>query len=378
VSDVPEAAADALTGAIVARAVEPDAGAAPHAPTGAAHGACRNCGATLAGAYCSACGQPVHLHRSLAAIGHEILHAVFHFDGKLWRTVPELAFHPGRLTRRYIDGERAKFISPMALYLFTVFLMYAIFSFTGGALLDTDLAKLPGVETFQQGNGASLEAVERQMEDLRRRLDGPELTAADRAEIERGLAGLESSRAVMQALASGDLERAAALGKALDSPAGEATPEPSADGTPSPVAGPLRRALEELRTNPSLIAYKVKTNGYKFSWALVPLSIPFMWLLFFWRRDIRMYDHAVFVTYSISFMMLLLIFVSLLGTAGVSSGFLSVAAQVIPVVHMYKQLRGAYALSRPGTLVRLFFLLIAAGIVLSVFVSLLLVIGVLG
>jgi hypothetical protein len=75
---------------------------------------CRNCGAALAGAYCSACGQPAHLHRSLASLGHDLMHSVFHFEGKFFRTLPELAIHPGRLTRRYIDGERAKFISPMA------------------------------------------------------------------------------------------------------------------------------------------------------------------------------------------------------------------------------------------------------------------------
>lgn len=46
--------------------------------------------------------------------------------------------HPGRLTRRYIDGERVKFVSPMALFLFTVFLMFAVFAFTGGTLMHTD------------------------------------------------------------------------------------------------------------------------------------------------------------------------------------------------------------------------------------------------
>ena len=36
-----------------------------------------------------------------------------------------LAFHPGALTRRYIAGERARFVSPLALFLFSVFLMFA-------------------------------------------------------------------------------------------------------------------------------------------------------------------------------------------------------------------------------------------------------------
>src|SRR4029079_19721290 len=35
------------------------------------------------------------------------------------------------LTRRYIAGERARFISPVALYLFSVFLMFAVLNFTG-------------------------------------------------------------------------------------------------------------------------------------------------------------------------------------------------------------------------------------------------------
>jgi hypothetical protein len=51
---------------------------------------------------------------------------------------------------------------------------------------------------------------------------------------------------------------------------------------------------------------------------------------------------------------------------------------VIPPLHMYKQLRGAYGLSRRGAIVRLFFLLTAAALVLVLFVALLFVIGVLG
>ena len=42
-----------------------------------------------------------------------------------------LAWCPGLMTRRYIAGERARFISPVALYLFTVFAMFAVLNFTG-------------------------------------------------------------------------------------------------------------------------------------------------------------------------------------------------------------------------------------------------------
>src|SRR5687768_7234608 len=108
-----EGIGDAATGGILARAVEPRAGEAD----GRTHkGACLNCGAPLAGEFCHACGQKAHVHRTLSAFGHDIAHSVMHFDGKLWRTLPLLAWHPGDLTRRYIHGERASFVSPMALF----------------------------------------------------------------------------------------------------------------------------------------------------------------------------------------------------------------------------------------------------------------------
>ena len=56
---------------------------------------------------------------------------MFNFEGKIWRTLPMLAWRPGELTRRYIAGERARFVSPVALFLFTVFLMFAVLNFTG-------------------------------------------------------------------------------------------------------------------------------------------------------------------------------------------------------------------------------------------------------
>ena len=67
----------------------------------------------------------------------------------------------------------------------------------------------------------------------------------------------------------------------------------------------LDRAIEKWRENPSLMAYKLQANSYKFSWLLIPLSIPFVWLIFAWRRRFKAYDHAVFVTYSLCFMTLL-------------------------------------------------------------------------
>ena len=380
VTDATEAAADAVTGAVVATAVEPQTGGAASADTSHRHPAgCLNCGATVSGAYCAACGQRAHLHRSFVSLGHEILHSVFHFDTKLWRTLPELAFHPGRLTRRYIDGERAKFISPMALYLWSVFLMYAVFSFTGGAAPTVDV-RLPGAPEFQLDNRAEVENIRQDIRDLEAELAAPNLSPERRDDLEGEIAGLEISVKVMEAIGRGDW---ASLGQIQEE--AEETLERrqevaeaariDEDGSDAASGGQVGGAIAQFADNPSLVAYKLKANGYKFSWMLVPLSIPFMWLLFFWRRNVHAYDHAVFVSYSISFMMLLLILVSLLGLAGVGSGYIALILIVVPPLHMYKQLRGTYGLSRLGAFVRLFLLLFAALIVLVLFAFLLVVIG---
>ena len=87
----------------------------------------------------------------------------------------------------------------------------------------------------------------------------------------------------------------------------------------------------------------------------------------------------MFVTYSLSFMSLLFVTLALLGQIpGVSGGLLFFAAVLIPPVHIYKQLRGAYALSRFSAGWRTMVLLIFISVILALFVNLLLMLGALG
>src|SRR5579859_3702904 len=124
-----DAIGDVVTGAMLGRAVEPQAGEASDGHTREKF--CLNCGTKLTGSYCSSCGQKAHIHRSVRAFFQDFVQGLFNFEGKIWRTLPMLAWRPGDMTRRYIDGERARFISPVALYLFTVFAMFAVLNFTG-------------------------------------------------------------------------------------------------------------------------------------------------------------------------------------------------------------------------------------------------------
>ena len=133
--------------------------------------------------------------------------------------------------------------------------------------------------------------------------------------------------------------------------------------------------VKKWEQNPSLMLYKLQANSYKFSWLLIPLSVPFVWLLFAWKRNFRAYDHAIFVTYSLSFMSLLFISLSIMGILKAHTAVIAFAALFIPPIHMYKQLRGAYGLSRFSALWRLVVLQVFILIVLVLFLQLLLVIG---
>ncbi len=93
--------------------------------------ACLNCGTALVGPHCHACGQQAHLHRTAGAFLHDLLHGALHFEGRTGATLPMLVRRPGQLTRRYIEGERTRFVSPMGLFLFTVFIMFAVFQIAG-------------------------------------------------------------------------------------------------------------------------------------------------------------------------------------------------------------------------------------------------------
>jgi len=352
-----EAVRDAMTGGLAARAVEPAHGEA----SADAHGRCLNCQTELIGAHCHNCGQKAHVHRTMHEYAHDLLHSVFHFEGKVWRTLPMLAVRPGELTRRYIHGERAKFVSPLALFLFAVFLMFAIVgSLAGETEGGPALASQSRTEAVTQLE-KEIATAEAKRKALATQIDAAQGNVRARAALEGEQAKLAEDLQAMHTarLLSKD-------GKAV------------IEGTLKTGWPWLDRSFKKANSNPSLLLYKLQSSAYKYSWALIPLSLPFLWLLFAWRREFKLYDHAVFVTYSITFMLFFVVLLTVLGYVGIHEGFLVVSALVIPPLHMHKQLRGAYRVGRIGGLVRTAILTLCAAIVLVAFVALLLALGLLG
>jgi len=321
-SDIPDALGSAVEGVAMARVLEPLHGEKRGEDKPLDHGhfaesACLNCSAPLSGPFCSECGQPAHLHRTFAAFMHDVAHGVLHLDGKTWRTLPMLALHPGQLTRRYIDGERARFVSPMALFLFSVFLMFAAFHLMG-------IGPRGDLKAPAQVTSKALSQ------------DGDKVVLAENGDGKVRLTAVRTGSAFVD------------------------------------------HGIAKWQANPGLMLYKLQSNSYKFSWLLIPLSLPFVWLIFAWRRRFGLYDHAVFVTYSIASMTLLFLALTLAGLLGISSGLLVPIALFAPLAHIFVHVKGAYELRTLSALWRTGALIVFIGIVAVIFALALIALGTVG
>lgn len=442
-----EAGGALITAGLAAKAIEDSEG-----HTHGDGGPCINCGAAITGKFCASCGQPAHVHRTLGHMFEEALHGVLHFDGRFWRTLPKLVIRPGTLTHDHIIGRRARYVSPLAAFLFTIFLMFFVFAMVGERAPPARPLSLAELEQTQGQQAADLAAANADLASAQAALDAaPESINADQRallreavadqnerarELEADLAEtdtrvaeerarIEGLRAALAQLEKSQAETSeAAVGEtveldvaksiiesALADPQGvtpqvEATIEPDGGVTVNNTqyASGMETIFEQIREanasgdlkvntgnknldkklkakleNPELAWYKMENSAYKFSFLLVPLSLPFVWLIFFWKKGVTLFDHSVFILYSLTFMSLLFIVLAIgsRGPGWLQNGILPWLS-FAPPVHMFFQLKGAYQLGWFSALWRTFFLLIAAAICLSLFLLFIFFFGLLG
>ena len=90
----------------------------PDAPDSAPSTVCLNCGAGLQGQFCSECGQrDVPPYPSLRELVVDAFWELSGWDGRFASTARALVAKPGKLTREFLEGRRARYISPLRLYL---------------------------------------------------------------------------------------------------------------------------------------------------------------------------------------------------------------------------------------------------------------------
>ncbi|MBI3730827.1 MAG: DUF3667 domain-containing protein [Burkholderiales bacterium] len=369
-----EIATDVATAAVLVNEVQ-KSGA--HATSADEHQhACANCNVSLQGAYCHACGQAAHIHRSLLHLVEELLHGLFHFETKAWRTIPRLIFSPGKLTRDYIEGQRTRYVSPLALFLFLIFLMFFVFSFTTSNPLN-NISDKPhtkeGINKVLQENKEKLTSLQSARTKLPPEDSKLENLDEEINDIKLEISGLESSLSLLSTpdkkkldkQTDGDNARLNEIAQQIDK---------KLDGKNVTFSSPqLEKKVRHALKTPELTLYKMKSNASKLSFLLMPISLPFLWLLFVFKRRYGMFDHAVFSLYSLSFMALLLMLIAVLNTFSFTITALLMFV-FVPPVHIFAQLRGAYQLGFTASLWRTFALLMVA--VCSMLVYILLIMSI--
>ncbi|WP_295206722.1 DUF3667 domain-containing protein [uncultured Brevundimonas sp.] len=373
-----EGAGAVVTGGLVAGAIEKPTGKAGEAHP---HGVCSDCGAETSGNFCANCGQPTHVHRTLLHLGEELLHGVMHFDARIWRTLPLLWLNPGKLTREWVEGKRTRYVSPLAIFLFTLFVMFFALSF-----MPHPESKAEGAEMAERiaSQRVGLAEAEKALVQMRAE-SGARPDPTMQMAINAGQKLVDDRRAALARLETEQREgRAdglkpgswqAGIKDMATEEVGETKLKIMGKDAEKDGHGVGATVLKKLQ-NPDLAVYKFQQTMYKFAFLLVPLSIPFVALLFLWKRGFTLYDHGVFVLYSLTFMAMLLMLMVLSATiAGWLGGIVIPLGLLAVPVHVFAQLKGAYSLSWFSALWRTIALLVFCNIVVGLFITAIVYLG---
>jgi hypothetical protein len=405
-----EAAGAAATAGLVAGAIERKGGAPVEPP-----GPCLNCGAQRVGAYCHACGQPGHISRRLSDVVLDFLNAFLNFDTKTWRTLPLLVVRPGTMTHAYIHGARARYVSPLAMFLFSIFVMFFVIQ----VVVESGETPTPDGPVAQRVlDVPSAEARVREAQAARDRAaadfeKASVEAAAARASGKPGTEGVATgiitgpqvqARQTEEALQAAKSRLLLAQSVARAAPQKESAVNINVEGRPITAASEdgrtwqdrlrenaesgefktntgwplLDRALKHAALNPDLALYKLQDTASQYTFLLVPISLPFIALLFVWKRGVTLFDHVVFSLYSLSFMSLLFITLGLASRLGDwAEPAIVTAALTVPPVHMFFHLGGAYGLGWWSALWRTVLLLFFIFFVCVIFAISIVLLGVL-
>jgi hypothetical protein len=122
-------------------------------------GQCHNCRAALSGPFCHACGQKAgHLHRPIWELGHDFLHSILHWDGRIWFTLRAMLLSPARHVNDWINGRQMRYVPPIRLFVFISLLMIGLLTFS-----DIVLWQLQKVQLTDREMQANYDAQDKQL-----------------------------------------------------------------------------------------------------------------------------------------------------------------------------------------------------------------------
>lgn len=285
---------------------------------------CANCETELQGPFCHACGQLAEdMHKSIVRLAIESIESFFHFDGRLWRTLPNLALRPGRLTRDYLNGRRAPQIPP-----FRMFLVVLIVVFFVGHWARPDAADLVNVN--------------------------PEAKTADTATIERELAARPDLDPRLRGQILDGVKSAETIADGGDVASAKIEIDDATEASEW-----ITTRLAAIQKDPERFLLILEIWAHRVAVLALPVSAILLTLLFAFQRRFYVFDHLVFSMHSLTFQVLLLTAIlSLTKIIGDRAWWLAFIAPV----HLWAHMRGVYGTSIAGTVIRMSMLAVGTAI----------------
>jgi len=320
-----EAAAGAAASGFVGRLASRHA--SPHGTP------CANCATPLQGPWCHACGQAGEdFHRSTVRLIAEVFEGLLHVDGRLWRTLPDLMWRPGRLTRSYLDGHRAPQIPPLRLFLVVLLGIFVV----GGLTNRTD--PIQARTTTGDGVKVNVGATPASQSSV---IDFNHITPEQRAKMSQRIASSD-----IRVHLPGVSEATASVW--------------------------LKDRLQQVLTDPKRFELILEQWSERFAFMMLPVAALLMSVLYVFQRRFYLFDHTIFSLHSLSALGVVL--TATMGLSTLVGDSASVLLLPMPV-HLFAHMRGVYRSSVLGTLVRMALLFVGSAIAAALLVAGLVAVG---
>ena len=309
--------------------------------------ACANCGAELQGPYCHLCGQVADRHkRSLPHLIWEAVEGLFHLDGRLLRTVPDLFFRPGRLARDYMEHRIARHVPPFRTFLVALLIFIFAAEYATHQIAEANARQAQreaALLATPQGRAAEaarmrLEAAQDRAGDLKDavadRSDDLKDPDENRARIEARYA---EATAKIEARYSFELDKADRVAAGV--PPGPPNP-------PNKRNSWFKTAVRKATANPDYYLTVLFTWGHRAAILLLPIVGLSLALVYRNKRQYFIYDHLLVAMNLLSFAFLANA-VGLMLPPSLMIWWLGLVAIWTPV-NLFQTLRGGYGSSVLG------------------------------
>lgn len=375
-------------------------------------GVCPNCATPLAGPVCHVCGQVAdEFRRPVRGLAGEIIEGLFAVDGRVLRTIPALILWPGRVTRSFLKGQRARYMPPFRLYIIASLIFFLVAPALDRNWADGFNEGWSNYDLGQEQGEAVIETAETRIEEA---LAAGEMTEEEAAQAREGFEVLQALIGGQAATPDAEPKTDASLDETVSGPNGvegensllEAQSSPSAGTDPKTVdpvisgtdsdrapvsvegdfdlapfdgsdpdqirrffapedygeAAPetvwplsVRRYLGErfarVSEDPAGWLYAAFDWIPRIMFVMVPVYALLLGLVYVWRRGFFLYDHLI-VSLHFHAALFLTMVIAMKASAFIGGGWAFLGMLVYSNAYLYKLNRVVYGRNRFASMVR--------------------------